>query len=224
LRPIKTELDTVPEHKELHHFDPEALAHHVLAHVRNPASFTDVCVLTNTLGEIQEQSEVEFHTRDDRVCSKAFKQPATLPTSTSLKAYTRLMLRDLNPGDHVYVCSEKGDWLLHEPVKTLLAQTQLSVLLAFPDEADTLRETYPGRLRLAVIDPWRHNRHMTIICKGDRPKVATYFARRLRNHAITAVYLENIADVDLLMQMYRERWDEAKELKPADATAPTSSG
>jgi hypothetical protein len=123
------------------------------------------------------------------------------------------MLCDLNPDDEIYISSEKGEWLLDEPIRTLLAnQAKLSVLLAFSDEAKNLLAAYPGRISLALIDPWRHNRHMTIVCKGNRPTVATYFARRLRTHVITAVYLENIADVELLMQTYSERWDEADKL------------
>jgi hypothetical protein len=202
-----------PERTKLHKFDPETLAHHVLAHVKNPSSLTDAKLLTQTFREIQKHSEVELHIRDDRVCSKAFKDPATLPTSSSLQAYTRLMLCDLNPDDEIYISSEKGEWLLDEPIRTLLAnQAKLSVLLAFSDEAKNLLAAYPGRISLALIDPWRHNRHMTIVCKGNRPTVATYFARRLRTHVITAVYLENIADVELLMQTYSERWDEADKL------------
>jgi hypothetical protein len=207
-------LTPAPERTKLHKFDPETLAHHVLAHVRNPSSLTDARLLTQTFKKIQKHSEVELHMRDDRVCSKAFKDPATLPTSSSLQAYTRLMLSDLNPDDKIYISSEKGEWLLHEPIRTLLAsQTELFVLLAFADEAENLLTAYPGRISLALIDPWRHNRHMTIVCKGDRPTVATYFARRLRTHVITAVYLQNIADVELLMQTYSERWDEAKKKK-----------
>ena len=82
----------------LHEFDVEKLARHVLARVKNPSRRADLKLLTKTLGALQAQSDVELHTQDDRVCTKAFRRPTTLKTTTALTVYTWLMLHDLRAG------------------------------------------------------------------------------------------------------------------------------
>ena len=72
-----------PETHALHEFDPERLARHVLLSVKYDSDAPEVDVLTDTLRGLQTDSEVELHMRDDRVCSKAFKRPATLSTATA---------------------------------------------------------------------------------------------------------------------------------------------
>jgi hypothetical protein len=204
------------ETRLLHEFDPEKLARHVLMRVKNDddeAVFeASVASLKRTLDDLQGDTEIELHMRDDRVCSKAFRSPATLPTSTSLQAYTWLMLSRLKPKDEVHVSAETGDWLLREPMQTmLLRQEKIRLLLAFDIKSKLLYETFgEPRLELTMIDPWRHNRHMRIVCEGDQPKSAIYFARRQRTPVITAVYLDDMRDVKRLTDMYTERWDEAK--------------
>ncbi len=199
------------ETRVLHEFSPDRLARHVLARVKNPADTGDLKLLERTFKGLQRESDVELHIRDDQVCSKAFKRPATLPTDTSLEAYTWLMLSDLDRWDRVYISSENGEWLLREPIRTLLRkQTKLHLLLAFSDEEEALVEAFGSSVRTAVIDPWRHNRHMTIVCDGKSPRRAIYFARRLRTPVITAVYLESIRDVQRLTKMFWQRWEEAK--------------
>ncbi len=195
--------------RRLNAFDLNALALHVLARIKNPVKDSDVVKLRETFRVLQERAEIEFHMRDDRVCSKAFEQPATLPTSTSRRAYTWLMLQDLKPQDEVHVCAETGNWLLYDRVKVLLKECGvIRVLLAFDSERGALEEHYGDRIKIAVVDPWRHNRHMTIVCREGHPTSAIYFARRLRAPVVTAVYLKNTRDVVRLMRLYDERWGE----------------
>jgi hypothetical protein len=194
----------------LHEFAPGKLARHVLARVKNPYSDKDLKLLKRTIKDLQRESDVEIHTKDDRVCSKAFRRPAILATATSLRAYTWLMLKGLSPDDEVHVSSETGAWLLKEPIFALLSeQRKIRALLAFDIEEDLLEKAYGERLERRVVDPWRHNRHMTIVCQGEQPVRALYFARRLRTPIITPVYLDGPRDVQRLMKMYTERWDEA---------------
>jgi hypothetical protein len=213
-----------PDIQCLHPFDPVRLAHHVLLRVKNGYDDSDLNLLAETFNGLQDESEFEQHMQDDRVCSKAFRCPSTLPTATSLQAYTWLILKDLRPDDHVDISSETGDWLLREPVLSMLSeQTSIRLLLAFDIEAEKLYEEYGDRLDCRMIDPWRHNRHMTIACDGNRPKIATYFARRQRTSVITAVFLEGMRDVTRLADVYRQRWDEAMPLKrivPGEQTLP----
>lgn len=204
-----------PETQVLHPVDPAKLADHVLASVANTvrgdADYEDLRQdLIDTLKELQKDSDVELHIRDDRVCSKAFRDPATLPTATSVEAYKRLIVNRVKAGDTVYVSSEAGDWMLREPFKEkLLRADTIKLLLAFDTNRKILEKTYGEKLEATTVDPWRHNRHMTIVCKGAMPERAIYFARRLRSPVITAVYLDNIGDVLLLRKLYEQRWEES---------------
>jgi SIR2-like domain len=197
----------------LHEFDPRKLALHVLPRVKNPWSRADLAMLENTIADIQCQSDVEIHTTDDRVCSKAFRRPVILSTATSLQTYTWLMLQKLERKDEVCISSEVGAWLLDEPILGILKdQSKIRALFAFDIEQDELALAYKG-LKSHVIDPWRHNRHMTIVYKEGRPSRAIYFARRLRTPVITPVYLEGMRDVQRLTRMFEERWVQARRRK-----------
>jgi hypothetical protein len=201
------------ETRVLHKFDPDKLAGHVLARVRNPPPNDDALErLTETLNNIQNESEIEHHMRDDRVCSKAFSKPRTLPTATSLEAYTRLVLSCIGRESSIYISSETGEWLRRKPFKNALRNAgKIQLLLAFNINRQNLEKEYRvANIEVATIDPWRHNRHMTIVCQDESPVCAIYFARRLRDPVITAVYLHEIRDVQLLKQMYDQRWKEAK--------------
>jgi hypothetical protein len=97
-------------------------------------------------------------------------------------------------------------------LKELKNAGKIQVLVAFDINRGELERAYRGtNVEYARIDPWRHNRHMTIVCKDDSPICAIYFARRLRNPVITTVHLHEIRDVQLLKQMYDQRWKEAIE-------------
>jgi len=199
------------ETHELHEFRPDRLARHVLSRVGRSKDPDDLKLLTQTIRGLQKQSDVELHTQDDRVCSKVFGGPVTLTTTTALKAYTWLMLRELKPGDEIYISSETGEWLLQEPIlKMLQGQLKIRALLAFDIKRGKLHKKYRG-LKAKVINPWHHNRHMTIVCDGEVPSQAIYFARHLRTPVITAVYLNNVHDVQHLKKTFDRRWQEAKE-------------
>jgi hypothetical protein len=144
-----------PDIQSLHPFDPARLAEHVLLRVKNDYNDSDLELLTRTFGGLQKDSEFEQHMQDDRVCSKAFRRPATLPTATSLQAYTWLILKDLRAGDRVDLSSETGDWLLWEPVLTMLTEkltvlkdekAAIRLLVAFDTEVEKLTKEYRDRL------------------------------------------------------------------------------
>jgi SIR2-like domain len=203
-----------PDSQVLHSFELEKLAEHVLLRVNSLANGSNSLQdLADTLAELQGGSEVELHMRDDRVCSKAFKRPVTLATATSLEAYTRLILKGVKEGDKVYISSETGDWLLRPHfVQMLQDASAIKLLLAFDTNREQLKKLHgEKRLQPTTIDPWRHNRHMTIVCEGSVPKRAIYFARRLRSPVITAVYLDDMGDVRLLAKLFDQRWKESSK-------------
>jgi hypothetical protein len=179
----------------LRQFDHTALAKHVGAKIGKSGS-RDQKILREVLQELQEGSEVEIQATDDQVCSKAFDSPLILPTITALRVFSASLFKDLEPEDEVYISCETGEWLLDDPVTTekLLRQNTVYVATAFDLKRGDLDEMYEGRLKHKVINPWRHNRHMTVVCSGRAPSRAVYFARRVRSPLITPVYLDKPKD------------------------------
>jgi hypothetical protein len=179
----------------LREFKPKKLARQVV----NELGLSDknaVRNLEHALRELQTDSEVEIQPTDDRVCSKTFDAPLTLPTVTSLDIYTKRMFDDLDKDDEVYISCETGEWLLKNSgmAKLLQRQRKVVVITAFEFKMKELKRKFRGRLRVETMDPWRHNRHMTIVCRRRQPWRAVYFARILRTPLITPVYLDSPAD------------------------------
>jgi SIR2-like domain len=201
------------ESQRLHEVKRRALAKHVIARIVGHPSSRDLDLLVRTIGAMQRGSEIELHTQDDRVCSKAFRRPATLKTITSLHIYTWLMLRNVRKRDRVYICAETGAWLLRSSVPAMLRKPRkMRSLQAFDTEETLIRKHFPKqRLKLELQNPWHHNRHMTVVCRGKEPDQAIYFARHQRNPIITAVYLSDPTDVRTMKVVHRRRWKEAKQ-------------
>lgn len=119
---------------------------------------------------------------------------------TSLDIYTKRLFDDLGPSDEVYISRETGEWLLKNKRMAELLKRQgngkVVVITAFEFKTGELLTRFGGRLRIHTMDPWRHNRHMTIVCRGNQPWRAVYFARILRTPLITPVYLSSPADAE----------------------------
>jgi hypothetical protein len=79
---------------------------------------------------------------------------------------------------------------------------KIEVITAFDVRHDELQDAYGDKLILRPINPWRHNRHMTIVCRGATPLRAVYFARRLRTPLITPVYLPSPSDAARVMRAF----------------------
>jgi hypothetical protein len=203
----------------LHPFDPVLLADLVARRVKNPCTESDRDILASTLDALQRESDTELHTQDDRVCSKAFKHPIVLRTRTSLNVYTWLMLRDLGENDEIRVFSETGEWLTKAPTPERIGTHKIKAVLAFNTETRKLRKYYPeSQLKIRYVNPWHHNRHMTIVFRDEQPSRAIYFARHLRTPVITAVYLDSVRDVQHLNRVFEIRW---KESEPPDPEEPS---
>lgn len=178
----------------LSQFVPKELAEQIVNQIGKDS--TDVPRLAQTLEELQTGSEVEIHATEDQVCSKTFDDPLVLPTVTSLSVFTTSLFKGIKEDDDIYISCETGEWLLEDSKLTelLLHQQHIEMITAFDFKFDELRATFGDRLELRSFDPWRHNRHMTIVCRGKSPSRAVYFARRLRTPLITPVYLKNADD------------------------------
>jgi hypothetical protein len=176
-------------------FLPKALAAHVVNQIGSPGTATRTR-LAKALANLQEGSEVEIQPVDDRVCSKAFDSPLVLPTITALDVFTKWLFNDLDEDNEVYISCETGEWLIeNETMSELLAkQNHVEVITAFQFKGKALDDKYGGKLRVSTHNPWRHNRHMTVVCRGGAAYRAIYFARRLRTPVITPVYLEHAKD------------------------------
>jgi hypothetical protein len=190
----------------LREFTPSKLAHHVTARIGRNGK--DGQRLSRALKNLQAGSEVEIQATDDQVCAKAFDSPLTLPTITALNVFTISLFKDIAPEDEVYISCETGEWLLSEQMRELLSrQEKVVVVTAFDFKFEKLEKLYGTRLTLRAVNPWRHNRHMTIVCDGSTASRAVYFARRLRAPKITPVYLSGHDDAkrvkhafDLMLQ------------------------
>jgi hypothetical protein len=180
----------------LREFEPKALAKHVITHIGKGQDGRAERRLATALRKLQRGSEVEIYATDDQVCAKAFDSPLTLPTITSLNVFTVALFKDLEPSDEIYISCETGEWLLRDKAMfdLLSKQDHVEVKTAFEFKGKQLDKWYEGRLTVRPIDPWRHNRHMTIVCRGSVPLRAVYFARRLRTPVITPVYLGKSKD------------------------------
>jgi SIR2-like domain len=186
----------------LREYVPNLQAEHVISEIgaKDPGAPRR---LSRTLRRLQTDSEVEVNSTDDRICAKAFDSALPLPTVTSLSVYTRGLFKDLRPDDEIYIICETGEWLLGEKMVDLLStQNHVEVITAFELKRRQLEKHYGDRLKLHTIDPWRHNRHMTIVCRKDVPQRAVYFARRLRSPIITPVYLKEGNDAERLKRTF----------------------
>ena len=204
-------------HKFLRGISVEKLADKVLNHVSNPRQPGDADALKGALRELMRGTEIELHSRSDRVCSKAFFHPVTLPTRTALEAYTRVMLEDLHPEEPILLISETGEWLTDKKIAKLLKGKQLKLVVAFSSQQGPLNTAYPSpEVRcLNTPDPWRHNRHMTIVTDRQGNKRAIYFYRRLRTPYVTPVFLHDHRDVGRLTKGFNVIWAELEEGKAA---------
>jgi SIR2-like domain len=176
-------------------------------------------LLTETIRFLQEETEIEVHSRDDRICSKTFAKPVILKTFTALRGWTRQMLEGTPDYNELWAISETGDWLAHEGTGMLNKFHErakkadppshggkpVRLLTAFESDLGKYTKTTDVR-RL----PWgRHNRHMTVLCKDAQPRAAIYFVRRLRAPTVTPVYLSNQKDLRRVAQSFATLWHEA---------------
>jgi hypothetical protein len=186
----------------LREYVPNLQAEHVISEIgaKDPSIQRR---FSRALRRLQTDSEVEVDSTDDQICAKAFDSALPLPTVTSLRVYTQGLFKDIRPNDGIYIICETGEWLLGEKMGDLLsAQSHIEVITAFELKKTKLEALYGDRLRLHTIDPWRHNRHMTIVCRKDVPQRAVYFARRLRSPVITPVYLKEAIDAERLKRTF----------------------
>lgn len=192
----------------LRDFDPRDLVERLSRHLGD----LDKALLVRTFKNLQEGSEVEIQPTDDRVCSKAFMNPRTLTTLTALRKFTLGLLQNPREGDSVHIACESGEWLAHDgEMSDALAQyDEIEMITAFRTRQGQIRRRFKGRLDLVAIDPWRHNRHMTIICRGGEPLRAVYFARRLRTPLITPVYLGDRVDAERVKRAFDLMFGAAK--------------
>lgn len=196
----------------LHQFqlvDPKKLAAHVVKHMDVPSkdrqSLTQL--LADTFQFLQGETEIEVHSRDDKVCSKIFTEPVILKTLTALQGWTRELLELYPDYDELRVVAETGGWLGAKDLLQRLKAQKPTVKLITAFEKD---RHLPSQVNVKRL-PWgRHNRHMTIVCSKGQPRAAIYFVRRLRAATITPVYLSKQEDLERVTNAFDGLWSEAE--------------
>ncbi len=191
------------------------LAERILHQVRNPWEPGDRKVLMAALEALQTGTEIELHSRDDRVCAKTFVAPVTLKTRTALEGYTRQLLEAHEAGRPAFFVSETGEWLLDDWVTERLRDSPIRAIIAFDSKIDELDEAYKD-FKYKLKNPWWHNRHMTIAHDGKSQR-GIYFARRQRSPYVTPVYLGDAQDLQRLMRGFEVMWEEGDHKRPARA-------
>jgi hypothetical protein len=191
--------------------DPELLAEHVVKSLGHNYLRRGELIktLAKTLATLQEDTEIEVHSRDDRVCSKIFTDAKVLKTLTALRGWTNVILESDRPYNELWVVAETGEWLSDPEIVEIREgrPVQLRLLRAFKSP-DAPRGDWVD----ARVLPWgRHNRHMTIVCDSGKPRAAIYFARRLRTPTVTPVHLSDGDDLDRMTAAFEQLWKEAGE-------------
>jgi hypothetical protein len=195
---------------QLHLADPEKLAQHTARSlgISRGDRRELTALLTETLWTLQVDTEIEVHSRDDRVCSKIFADARILTTLTALRGWTRELLRTTRNYNELWVVAETGEWLAEEDVAAILDARceRVKLLRAFEAEGAPAGGIFSLRKL-----PWgRHNRHMTILCDDGEPRAAIYFARRLRAATVTPVHLSDARDLERVSRAFAQLWKEAK--------------
>lgn len=181
-------------------------------------------LLTRTIEFLQRDTDIEIHSRDDRVCSKLFTEPLPLKTITALQGWTLEMLKSETDTDYdqLWVVAETGGWLADPRLAEILQEDCEEVRLISAFDADL---NLPERVNLDTRRlPWnRHNRHMTIVCSQGKPRAAIYFVRRLRAATVTPVYLSNQRDLNRVTRAFEQLWDEAGTYEQTLLEGPVAS-
>jgi len=240
------------EWQPLPQLDLERLRDRVLPQIVDSPSAEHGALLLEELEAINDDSEYELHTQDDRICSKTFSAPMVLGTLSSLDAYSFDLVRrarDNRDKAQIDIVSETGDWLLHRSVefkRNLAAAGRIRLIVAFLGKVPELHTQFP-QIEIRYLQPWRHNRHMVILRiastlpQKDNPAVrskkkekeepcdgaaerAIYFARHHRTPYVTPVLLKRIRDIDILGATFKDRWKVALKVeKPAQCPSEISS-
>ncbi|MGN6202964.1 MAG: SIR2 family protein [Solirubrobacterales bacterium] len=214
------------EHRhELPRLDVPLLQERILPHVVDSPSRKHQKTLSKELQELQGGSEYEIHSRDDRVCSKTFSDPVVLKTLTGLNAYSFGLAREVpdlakearRRGGKVKIdmISETGEWLFAhgEVFESWISEAdEIRLVVAFLCDVPKLYEKFGKKIKIAHLQPWRHNRHMLILRYNDEPRQAIYFARHHRTPYVTPVLVRRRNDIGVLQTTFEDRWDSAIEL------------
>ncbi len=194
--------------------DPVKLARHVATSlgIRKKENKQLVTLLTETLKNLQLDTEIEIHSCDDRVCSKLFTTPTQLKTLTALKGWTRSLLETEPEFDELWLVAETGQWIAQDAIRTILTRrcSEIHLLQAFDADVAIPRvEIKTHQL------PWgRHNRHMTVLRSEGQTKAAIYFVRRLRSTTVSPVYLSKAqADLRRVTRAFEKLWELAERYK-----------
>lgn len=219
LKHLRKRRMSTKEEKNIHLLRPAdagKLAAHTMKSMNVPVGERDELTkkLEETLRFFQEETEIEIHSRDDRVCSKTFIEPVILKTYTAMRGWTRHILDATEDYNELWAVSETGEWLKsmldtsNEKWKKLRGKEKpIKLLAAFKADLGPAKKL----IELSLL-PWgRHNRHMTIVCKDEQPRAAIYFVRRLRAPTVTPVYLSNQKDLKRTAEAFKKLWQEAED-------------
>lgn len=166
----------------------------------------------SAMRELYCSEEVEISNRPDATYPTRFHSHHVLPTFASLRYETLELLNDLEKDDILLSVAETGEWLLKNEVKSAILSKgfDLFIIVADRSHESNIRKDYKHQLvDVQQIPWWIHNRHMTILIRGNDVHGAIYFSRRLRAAMISPVKLEP-PDSDEILRTFLAYWEKAE--------------
>lgn len=173
-------------------------------------------------------AEVELRSPPDILHDNLFLNPVPITSKRALDCQTEAMFENLD-WTYVVLVSETGEWLLHDRIiDTIKNDPNRMIYLIVADDThayDThaddpdkkgLTGTYSNQIKIAVMNWWDHNRHLTLFLdKREKPLGSIYFTRPRRATDIVPVKLDDI-DSEIIHEVGKAYWLRAKNPKPID--------
>ena len=163
-----------------------------------------------TLIWMYDGDEVEVAPADPGRHWEIFEAPTALSTLTSLKLYTRDLLR--SEWDTLLCIAETGEWLLKDEIAKQVCERQVAVIVADKAYEEALNDKFKDHIKVKAIPWWLHNQHMTLFMHNQRPVSGIVFSRRLRAASIEPLLLR-AEDCGAVLDTFMAYWLKVERTK-----------
>ncbi|MFN0138772.1 MAG: SIR2 family protein [Pyrinomonadaceae bacterium] len=163
-------------------------------------------------------AEVELRFPPKILHDNLFLAPVPITSKRVLDCQTVAMLKG-DDWNYVLLVSETGEWLEHERVIAAIKSREIFVIVADDSRKPYLEAKYPGKIEVAKMNWWDHNRHLTLFVNKDQkfldqePKAlrSIYFTRPRRATDIVPVLLDE-NDSKIVFDYWKAYWLRATEV------------
>ena len=150
----------------------------------------------DTLLMLDESQEIEIRAALSAADRAIFINPTVIRTVRHLRDETTSLLANKD-WNLLLVSAETGEWLKDPEITEIIGRAKdrrLAFVVADRTFEDDLVQMYPGRIvEFVQMNPWEHNRHMTIAIRGEyEPVGSIYFDRPRRASDVTPLRLDAV--------------------------------